>query len=43
MLGFDSLASTLVEAQRGWCTWHDHVGHMELKLKMVTPMLSGAA
>jgi hypothetical protein len=32
-LGFPSLLSRLVEAQRGWCTWHHHGGCIESKLK----------
>jgi hypothetical protein len=32
-LGFPSLASRLVEAQHGWCTWHHRGGCMEDKLK----------
>jgi hypothetical protein len=30
---FSSLASRLVEAQCGWCTWHHHRGHVEVKPK----------
>jgi hypothetical protein len=33
-LGFSSLASRLVEAQRGWCTWHHRGGHVQMKPKM---------
>jgi hypothetical protein len=29
---FPSLASRLVEAQRGWCTWHHRGGYVKLKL-----------
>jgi hypothetical protein len=32
-LGFPSLASRLVEAWCGWCTWHHCEGCIELKLK----------
>jgi hypothetical protein len=32
-LGFPSLASGLVEARRGWCTWHHHGGCVEVKSK----------
>jgi hypothetical protein len=32
-LVFPSLASRLVEAQRGWCTWDHNEGCVELKLK----------
>jgi hypothetical protein len=32
-LGFSSLASRLVEARRGWCTWHHHGGRVKIKLK----------
>jgi hypothetical protein len=33
-----SLASTLVETRREWCTWHHRGGCIELKLKMDGPM-----
>jgi hypothetical protein len=33
-LRFSSLALRLVEAQRGWCTWHHREGYVKLKLKM---------
>jgi hypothetical protein len=29
-----SQALRLVEAQHGWCMWHHHKGHVEMKLKM---------
>jgi hypothetical protein len=32
-LGFPSPTSRLVEAQHGWCTWHNRAGHVEIKLK----------
>jgi hypothetical protein len=32
-LGFPSLASRLVEARRGWCTWHHRRGGIEMKPK----------
>jgi hypothetical protein len=32
-LGFLSLASRLVEAQRGWCTWHHLEVHVEMNSK----------
>jgi hypothetical protein len=31
---FHSLVSRLGKAWRGWCTWHYHGGHVEIKLKM---------
>jgi hypothetical protein len=34
-LVFLRLASRLAKARRGWCTWHYHGGHVEMKLKMV--------
>jgi hypothetical protein len=33
-LGFPGLASRLVYVRRGWCTWHHHGGHVEMKPKM---------
>jgi hypothetical protein len=27
----------------GWCTWHHHRGHVEVKRKMVSSMASDAA
>jgi hypothetical protein len=32
-LGFSSLASRLLDAQHGWCTWHHYGGYVEVKLK----------
>jgi hypothetical protein len=32
-LGFSCLASRLVDARHGWCMWHHHGGHVEMKLK----------
>jgi hypothetical protein len=32
-LGFSSLTSRLVEARRGWCTWHHRGVCVEFKLK----------
>jgi hypothetical protein len=33
-LGFPSLASRLVEARHGWCTWYHHRGHVEMNGSM---------
>jgi hypothetical protein len=33
-LEFSSLASRLVEAQRGWCMWHHHEDRVKVKSKM---------
>jgi hypothetical protein len=33
-LRFPSLVLRLVEAWRGWCTWHHRRGHLEFKLKI---------
>jgi hypothetical protein len=33
-LWFPSLASKLADARRGWCMWHHHRGHVEMKPKM---------
>jgi hypothetical protein len=29
-----NLASRLLEAWHGWCTWHHHGGRVQMKLKM---------
>jgi hypothetical protein len=42
-LGFLSLASRLVEARRGWCTWHHRGGHVKVKQKTIGSMASVAA
>jgi hypothetical protein len=42
-LGFPSLASRLVEAQHGSCTWHHCGGRVEMKQKTVSLMASGEA
>jgi hypothetical protein len=30
-----------METQRGWCMWHHHGGHVEVKQKTVGLMVSG--
>jgi hypothetical protein len=42
LLGFPSLASRLVVARCGWCMWHHHGGHVEVKQETVGPMVLGA-
>jgi hypothetical protein len=42
-LGFPSLASRLVEARHGRCTWHHHRGHVEMKPKIDGSMRRAAS
>jgi hypothetical protein len=42
-LGFPSLASRLVEARHGWCTWHHRRGYVEMKLKTDESMRCAAS